>query len=161
MLDPICGPCRNEFYVPQGRYPVGQQQMQQGNQALAVRMQETKITGAPKALRQHMLEHQPEKVGAGNGALFHPSGLGVTIAERHLAVAAGDDILLADDAPIQITAEVDQRLSMIAVMEPPMIGVMEPVLGGKTGDFGGQELGDFTCFGRPDLVAASGCFGER
>ena len=56
-----------------------------------------------------MLQDQPEEIGAGYGSLLHPSGLGVLIAEAHLTVLAGNDVLLADDAPVKIAPEVDQR----------------------------------------------------
>ena len=43
-----------------------QQQLQQGDQTLAVRMQEAEIAGTPKALGQHMLQHQPQEIRPGN-----------------------------------------------------------------------------------------------
>ena len=51
-----------------------------------------------KPLGQHMLQHPPEELRAGNGTQFALPRLGVAIAKAHLAIVAGDDILLADDA---------------------------------------------------------------
>ena len=87
-----------------------QHQMQQGDQALAVGVQKTEVAGAPETLRQPMLQHQPQELRAGDGSPFPLPRLGVAIAEGHLAVCAGDDIRLPDDAPVQITPQVDQRL---------------------------------------------------
>ena len=57
-----------------------------------------------------MLKYQPQEMHAGHCPAFHLPGLGVAITEAHLAVVAGDDILLPDDAPVKIAPEVDQRL---------------------------------------------------
>ncbi len=81
-------------------------------------MQEPEIARPPKAFRQHMLKHQPEEVCAGHRALLHAPGFGVAIAEGHLAVAAGDDVLFADDAAVEIAAEVDECRSAAADFWP-------------------------------------------
>ena len=86
-----------------------QHHVQQGDQALAVGVQKAEVAGAPETLRQHMLQHQPQKLRAGDGSPFPLTRLGVAIPEGHLAVFAGDDILLPDDAPVKITPQVDQR----------------------------------------------------
>ena len=83
--------------------------MQQGDQALAIRMQKTVIARPPKSLGQHMLQHQPQKIRTGHGALLHPPGLGVLEAEAYQAVTAGDDILFANDPTIKIAPQIDQR----------------------------------------------------
>ena len=83
-----------------------EQHMQQGDQALAVGMQKTEVARSPEALGQHMLQDQPEEIRAGQSALLGPPGLGVLIAEADLAVAAGDDVLLANDAAIEIAPEI-------------------------------------------------------
>lgn len=96
-----------------GQQPAGgelQNEVQQGDQALAVGMQKAEIARPPEAFGQHMLQDQPQEMRTGDGALFHRSGLGVAITEAHLAVVAGDDVLLGDAAPVQITAQVDERL---------------------------------------------------
>ena len=59
-------------------------------------MQKTEVARTPKSLGQNMLQHQLQKVRAGNCS---PRHLPVAIAEAHLAVAASHDILLGDDAP--------------------------------------------------------------
>ena len=82
-----------------------QQEMQQGNQALAVGVQEAEVACAAKALGQHVLENQPEKIDTAERAPFRLAGLGVAIAEAHPALLAGDDILFQDDAAVEITTE--------------------------------------------------------
>ena len=42
--------------------------------------------------------------------MFPLPGLGVAITEAHLAVIAGDDVLLLDDAPVEVAPQIDQRL---------------------------------------------------
>ena len=61
-------------------------------------MQKAEIARPPKALGQHMLQDQPQEMRAADCATFYSAGLGVAIAKAHLAVAAGDDVFLADDA---------------------------------------------------------------
>jgi hypothetical protein len=71
-----------------------EQEMQQGDQALAVGVQEAEIASAAKALGQHVLENQPEEIDPGERAPFRLAGLSVAIAEAHLAILAGEDVLL-------------------------------------------------------------------
>ncbi len=74
--------------------------MQQGNQTFAVGMQEAEIARTPKPLRQHMQQHQPQELRAGDGAPLTFPGLRIAIPESHLVVCTGEDIRLADDAPV-------------------------------------------------------------
>jgi hypothetical protein len=82
-----------------------QQEMQQGNEALAVGVQEAEIARAAKALGQHVLENQPEELSAGKRALVRLAGFGVAIAEAHPAIRAGEDVLFTDDAAVEVTTE--------------------------------------------------------
>ena len=84
--------------------------MQQGDQAFAIGMQDAEIARAAEALGQHMLQHQPEELRTGHGTQFHLPGLCILVPEAHLATAHGDDILLRDDAPVEVAPEVDERL---------------------------------------------------
>ena len=84
--------------------------MQQANQALAIGVQESVIAGTAKPLRQNMLEDQPEEIGAGERTFFQLAGIGVAIAEAHPAVLAGEDVLLPDDAAVEVTPQIDQGL---------------------------------------------------
>lgn len=86
-------------------------------------MQETIISDASEALRQDMLKAEPEEVGAGYGASAHAASAGFEIFESDQAVLIGDDVLLADDAAIEIDREVLQgRLST-----PDMLDINDPV----------------------------------
>ena len=99
-----------------------EEQAQAFDQALAVGMQEPEIAGAAQTLGQHVLEQQPQEIGAGEGAGLPPAGLGVPVAEGHLVVLAGEDILLLQHAPIPVAAEIDQgllpRADGLAVHDP-------------------------------------------
>lgn len=45
----------------------------------------------PEAVGQRVLQGLPHELGTGERAPFAPAGLGVAIAERHLAITAGED----------------------------------------------------------------------
>ena len=83
--------------------------MQQSDQALAVGMQEAEVARPPETFRQHVLQHQPQELRTGNGPPFQLPRPGVAIAERHLSVLAGEDILLPDHAPVKVAPQIDQR----------------------------------------------------
>lgn len=55
---------------------------------------------ATSAVAQMRFRHhqRPQQIGVRHGSHLHPPGLGVAIAETHLSVAVGDDVVLADDA---------------------------------------------------------------
>ena len=67
-------------------------------------MQEAEVARSAKALGQDVAQHQGEEVRAREGAVFPPFAIGVAIAEGHLPVLAGDDVLLADDAAAEVTS---------------------------------------------------------
>lgn len=56
-----------------------------------------------------MLQHQPQELRAGHGAPFQLHGLAVAITEADLAVGAGEDVFLGDDAPVKIASQIDER----------------------------------------------------
>jgi hypothetical protein len=64
------------------------QQVQQGDEAFAVGVQEAEIAGAPESFGQDMLEHEVQEGGAVDGAQGHLLGLAV-------APAVGDEAALA------------------------------------------------------------------
>ena len=100
--------------------------MQQSDQAFAIGMQEAEVARPPKTFRQHMLQHQPQKLRAGYGSPFHLPRLGVAITERHVTVVAGDDILLPDHAPVKVTPQIDERLLAAAdefAIHHPCLGI--------------------------------------
>jgi len=87
-----------------------QQHVQQGDQALAVRMQENEVTRPTKVLGPHRLQYEPEEIGAGEGATFQPAGVGLALTKADLPVGASEDIRLANDAAVQIAPQIHQRL---------------------------------------------------
>lgn len=84
------------------------QELKQRNPALTVGMEETEVACASKTFGQYVLEDEPQELGAGKGASTHGFTLGVPVAEGHLAVLTGDDVLLPDDTSVQIASEIDQ-----------------------------------------------------
>ena len=79
--------------------------MQQGDQALAVWMQEADIARPSEPLGQHMLQYQPEEIRATHSSTRKLPGFAIAVTETHLTVRAGDDVVLADDPAIQIATQ--------------------------------------------------------
>ena len=71
-------------------------------------MQKAEVARPSETFGQHILQDQPEEILAGHGSVFHPPGLGVAIAEAHLAVITGDDVFLADHTPVKIASQIDE-----------------------------------------------------
>ena len=69
-----------------------EQQVQQGDQAFAVGVQEAVIAGAAETARQHVLRDQAEEVGTGQGASLPASGSGLAIVKRDVGFVAGQDV---------------------------------------------------------------------
>src|SRR5690606_21672819 len=89
-------------------------------------MQEAKVTRPAEALGQDVLKHQPQEGGAAHGAGFELPRGAVLIAERHFTVLAGEDVVLANHAPIQISAQIDQRLLATAdglAVDDPLVRI--------------------------------------
>ncbi len=77
-------------------------------------MQKAVVARPPEALGQHVLQDQVQEGRAAYGAHHALAGLAVPIAETHLAVLAGEDVLFLNHAPIQIAAQIDQGLLAVA-----------------------------------------------
>ncbi len=77
-------------------------------------MQEAKVAGSPETLGQHVLQEQRQETRPAQRAHRTLAGLAVAIAKADLACLAGEDVLLLDDAPIQVAAQIDQGLAAIA-----------------------------------------------
>lgn len=85
-LDAVTRQRRDEF----------EQQMQQGDQVFAVRMQKAEIARPSKALGQDVLQDKPQKLRPAHRAQHHLAALGIAIAESDLAIGTDDDVLLSD-----------------------------------------------------------------
>lgn len=111
-----------------------EQPSNQRNQALAVGVQKPEVARTPEPFGQHMLEEQPQERRAGNRSCAHLVGLAVLVTKGDLTVPAGDDVLFLNDAAVQITAEIDQRLLAGAdglAVHHPFVGIA----GGKLESF--------------------------
>lgn len=71
-------------------------------------MQETVVADSAEALRQNMLQHQPQEVGAGHCPGSGLAAFALDIAESDLAIALVENLFLADDAAIEILGQVFQ-----------------------------------------------------
>ena len=70
--------------------------------------------GPAKALRQHMEHEQIEKIFSGDGPASILPGFGMEIPEGDHAVFALQDILFPDDAPVEISAKINECLIAVA-----------------------------------------------
>ena len=91
------------------------QQVQPLDESLAVAVQEAVVSGPAEAFGQDVLEHEPEEVGpAERTRIDLAAALGV--AKGHLAVFAGQDVLLRQYPAIEIAPQVEQ--GVLAVADP-------------------------------------------
>ena len=105
------------------RYPHVQGQLQQPDQAFGIRMEEAKVPHPPEAAGQDVLEQQPEKLSARQGADLAVS-LVVLIAEADLAITVGDDVFLRQYAAIEVAAQIAKRL----LAPPHFLAVHHPCI---------------------------------
>jgi len=77
-------------------------------------MEKTVTPGPAKALWQHMEHEQIEKIFPGDGPASVLPGFGMEIPEGDYAVFALQDILFPDDAPVQISAKINDCLVAVA-----------------------------------------------
>ncbi len=77
-------------------------------------MEETVTPGSAKALWQHIEHEQIEKIFPGDGPGSVLAGFGMEIPEGAPAVFAVQDILFPDDAPVQISAKINDSLVAVA-----------------------------------------------
>ena len=75
-------------------------------------MQETKVARPSKAFGQHMLHHQAQKLHATRGARGQAFGFAVAPTVGDVVAVAVQDVLLLNDAPVQIAAQVDSKPSL-------------------------------------------------
>ena len=67
-------------------------------------MQKPEVAGSPKTLGQHMLQYQPQELGPGQRPCLPVFDLAVLVAECHLAVLAGNNVLLLDHTLVKVAA---------------------------------------------------------
>jgi len=114
-----------------------------------------------------VLQHQPQKCRAGDRSGLPLLRLTVLITEGHLALFTGYDMLLLDDTPVEITAQVDQRLlartDRLAVHHPLIRAVCrehKPFVGNGLQELGSKHFSQrlmieqiglfpFMCLGSP------------
>jgi len=99
-------PCFEVWQQPLG-IELNKDELQQRNRALAVGVQEAKVSRAAKTFWQYVLQNQPQKFRAGKAAQLALFGSAVLISKANLAVVMAEDVLLADYAAIQIAAQID------------------------------------------------------
>lgn len=72
-----------------------------------------------------MLQYPPQEVLAPEGAVLSGSGIGIDVSERHPPIVVGDNVLFADNAPVQIAGQVFQGWLATAdtgAMDDPFCG---------------------------------------
>ncbi|APD47900.1 hypothetical protein BM449_06110 [Synechococcus sp. SynAce01] len=76
-------------------------------------MQKAIIPHAPKPPWQHVSQQQPEKLSAGHRADMLKAPV-VLVAEADLTSGVSDDILLWQNAPIEIATQINEGLISVA-----------------------------------------------
>jgi hypothetical protein len=64
-----------------------------------------------------MLNDQPKELCAGHRSIHPLPCLAVAIAEDHLTVFTGQNILLLNDTPIEITAQIGDRFEQLGAKD--------------------------------------------
>ena len=107
-----------------------QYQLHQADQVFAASMEKTIGPCPSKSLGQHMEHEQVEKILGldGFGSVFFTFGMAITEGDH--AVLALQNILLADDAPVQVAAQIDKGLVAVA----RVLAVNHPLCGAIMGD---------------------------
>lgn len=110
-------------------------------------MEKTVTPGSAKTLRQHMEHEQIDKIFPGDGPASILSGFGMEIPEGDHAVCALQDILFPDDAPVEISAKINDCLvavaDVFAVNDPlfrAISGHAQTVLNNGLEDFCSEDL---------------------
>lgn len=88
-------------------------------------MQEAVVAHPTKSLGQDVLQHQPKEVLARQGSILGVAGGAVGVPESDLAVGVGDDVPLAEHAPVQIPGQVGQgglAFADVLAMDHPLVG---------------------------------------
>ncbi len=107
-----------------------QYQLHQADQFFAASMEKTIGPCPAQSSWQHIVQKQGEKgLGRdGSGPIF--PAFGMAVAERDHAVLAVEDILFPDDAPVQVTAQIDKGLLAVA----HVLAVNHPLFGAIGGN---------------------------
>ena len=74
-----------------------------------IAVEEAVITHTTEPRGQHVLDDQPHEARTADGSGHPLSALAVAVGERHRLAVVGDQLLLADDATIEIARQVLQR----------------------------------------------------
>ena len=77
-----------------------QYQLDQRQQPFGITVQEAIIPDPAKASGQNVLQHQPQEVFALEGTVQGLARLAFEIAECHLAIAIGNDVVFTDHAAV-------------------------------------------------------------
>lgn len=88
-------------------------------------MKEAEASGPTEALWQDMEHEQVEELFTGNGSCPVGLGFGVEVSKRYPALFAAENILFLDDAPVEVTPEIDKDLVAVA----DVFTVYHPLLG--------------------------------
>jgi len=97
---------------PEGIHP--KHQLQKRDESFATWMEKAVTSGPAKAFWQHMEHEQIEKIFSGNRSGSVLPGFGMEIPESDHTVFALQDVLFSDDAPVQISAKINDCLVAVA-----------------------------------------------
>lgn len=89
-------------------------EVQQGNQAFAVGVQETVVPCPAEALGQDVLQDQTQEVCTRQRAYLQFTALAIAVAKADLAVLTGQDVGFPKHPAIEVAAEINERLLAVA-----------------------------------------------
>ena len=128
-----------------GRTP--QKVPHEGDESLAVSMEEPEGASTAEALGQDVLEQEPEEVGAGESASAARASV-ISITEGYRVIVGGDDVAFLKNAAIEVLAEIHECLftaaDMCAMNHPVLwqgLGDLELVFAQCTQPPGAEHLG--------------------
>lgn len=105
---------RPGFFAGQRTGRDSEDDLQQGNQAFSVGVQEAVVPCPAEALGQHVLQDQAQEVSTRQRADLHFTALAVAVAKADLAIRAGKDVAFPNDPAIEVAAEINERLLAVA-----------------------------------------------
>ena len=80
----------------------GEAELKRAEFSFGISVEESVVTNAPESFGQDMLEYEMEEMNGGHGPGFAQVCATFAVREGDVAVLVADDVVFADDAPIEV-----------------------------------------------------------
>lgn len=87
-----------------------EEQLYHLNELFAIGMEKAKVASPSEALRQDMLQQQPQELFTAKRSELKLPGLAVSVTEGDVAVTTGNNVLLLNHAAVKVATQIDQCL---------------------------------------------------